>query len=72
MLLFVPTVTVDWGAYNLLLGPDLDAAACRLQDLMGLLEGSFQPGDASEVESIVRELEGADVLLPLKEDTVSG
>jgi hypothetical protein len=39
---------------------------------MGLLEGSFQPGDASEIESIVRELEGADVLLPLKEDTVSG
>jgi hypothetical protein len=33
---------------------------------MGLLEGSFQPRDATEMESIMRELEGAGGLLPLK------
>lgn len=38
---------------------------------MGLLEGSFQPREAAEVESMLRELYEVDGLLPQREVKVS-
>jgi hypothetical protein len=42
-----------------------------VQDLMCLLEASFQPGEAAEVQSMLRELYGVDGLLPQREVKVS-
>lgn len=42
-----------------------------VQDMMGQLEGSFQPREAAEVESMLRELYEVDGLLPQREVKVS-
>jgi hypothetical protein len=41
-----------------------------VQDMMGQLEGSFQPREAAEVESMLEELQGVQGLLPNKENLV--